>query len=192
MKSGQAILNRHGKTEQTGSVNYFARAGLYVSQAILILGSLLVFFDYFGMFSQEALLWSYRIIDIWIICVGLLIVFGCVPYLYFSSLVKFKKNDMFWDVETFWIFILFMAGMFFQYGSGREYALHLVVFSTASIMVLHIYFMIISSNIHSGSLDRRRAHVYFESLKYLIAYYAITLTLLTLFNPFDSVYAMFS
>lgn len=191
MEKNSTILNKHESLEQMRSISYFSRIGLYISQAALVVGFLLVFFDYFGVFSDGVMIWSYRAIDIWIICLGFVITFGCVPYLYFSSLIKFKKGDPFWDVETFWIFILFMVGMFFQYGSGKEYSMQLAAISILTIFFLHSYFMIISHKIKSKSFDEIYHKTYFEGMKYLIVYYVLTLAMFGMFNPLDIIHMTF-
>lgn len=185
------IISKRG-TYYPGRESFnMSRFGLYFAQALLVIGGWLVLFNYLGVFSEDAYLWSYSLVELWIVLVGVTINFGCVPYLYFSSLLKYKKNDSFWDVETSWILCLFFAGMLLQYGIKNLYMVNFLVIIILTTFVVHAKYMVASRRISNLNVDSPQKYLYYETMKYLGIYYVLIIVLFALFNPFDYLQAWF-
>jgi len=185
------VLSKKGVMRNSEENGFFSRLGLYLAQGLLITGGWLMLFAYLGFFSEEVYFLSYSMVDLWIVFIGILLNFGFVPYLYFSSLLKYRKNDNFWDIETFWILVFFFAGLFFQYGVKQLYLVNILLLIVLTTLVVHARFMIASRRVSNLNVDVPGRYVYFETLKYLAAYYIIIIALLVAFNPFNLLHAWF-
>ena len=185
------VLSKKGVMKNSEGNGFLSRLGLYLAQGLLIIGGWLMLFNHLGFFSDEVYFLSYSMVNLWIVFIGILLNFGFVPYLYFSSLLKYKRNDNFWDVETSWILALFFSGLFFQYGVKQLYLVNILLLIVLTTFVVHARFMIASRRVSNLNVDVPGKYVYFETLKYLAAYYIIVIALLVTFNPFNLLHAWF-
>lgn len=178
-------MSKHGLENLGPESRCLPRIGLYISQALVVVGVWLLSFNYLGAFANDAYVWSYSLVELWIVIIGILINFGCVPFLYFSSLMKYKKNDSFWNVETSWIVVLFLTGMIFQYGIRHLYVINVFVAIVLTTFLIHARFMLVSRRISSFNIDVSEKYLYFETMKYLFAYYVVIIALFSFFDPFN-------
>lgn len=185
------VLSKKGVMRNSENGGFLSRLGLYLAQGLLVTGGWLLLFDYLRFFSDDVYFLSYSMVDLWIVLIGITLNFGFVPYLYFSSLLKYKKNDSFWDVETSWILLLFFFGLFFQYGVRQLYLVNILLLIILATFIVHARFMIASQRVSNLNVDVPGKYVYFETLKYLAAYYVIIIALLVAFNPLNLLHAWF-
>ncbi|NTW27151.1 MAG: hypothetical protein HGA36_02405 [Candidatus Moranbacteria bacterium] len=182
---GVAIFNKKINFNEFRAVDARSLLGLYVSQTLLFLGILLILFNNADIVEPGNYLGSYGWLTVTVFSIGLLINFVSIPFLYFSSLSHFKRENEFWDKETFWILPLFFFGTFFLYSSQIYMALILLALSVLVIMIIHVIFVIEARQIVRRNSDRTLSNCgqYLMTLKYLSAYYFLLLGLLISVNP---------
>lgn len=159
--------------------------GLYVSEALLFLGVLLILFNNLNIIAPGSYFGAYNWVTVAVFSIGLCINFISIPFLYFSSLKNFVKESEFWDKETFWILPLFFFGTFFLYNSMIAPAVVLLALSILIIAAIHIRFMFKAQQVSKEILTRQYASrdQYSMTLKYLSVYYVLLLALLISFDP---------
>ena len=165
--------------------------GLYASELLLYLGFILVLLNNLNVLAPGTYFGAFSWVMIMVFSIGLTINFISIPYLYYSSFKNFKQENDFWDKETFWILPLFFFGTFFLYGSQIHAAVALLVISIVIIAIIHFSFIVRSKKfVLSNSVQTLASHQqYFNSLKYLTAYYVILLAILVVCNPLQGVFA---
>lgn len=177
-------LNEIKQISLRSAVNlYFAELLLVLAVILILLNNLNVIAPgtYFGVIS-----W----VTIVVFSVGVFINFFSIPFLYFSSLKNFKKDVAFWDKELFWILPLFFFGTFFLYNSNISSAVALLTASVVIISIMHVKFFIEARKIITKNAEVSFSNYsqYFDSLKYLTAYYILLLILLVTYNPLKQLF----
>jgi hypothetical protein len=164
--------------------------GLYVSEAMLFLGILLILLNNLNVVAPGSYFGAYNWVTIVVFSIGLCINFVSIPFLYFSSLKNFVKESDFWDKETFWILPLFFFGTFFLYNSLIAAAVVLLLLSIVMIAFIHVVFVFkarkISMNHPVDSYSSREE--YSVTLKYLSAYYVMLLAVLISCDPLRQIF----
>jgi len=181
------VFNEKFTLSQLRSIDYRSRIGLYVSKLLLFVGLMLIILenaDYINGGPSYYPQYSNATAAVFVI--GLILSFVSIPYLYYSSFEKFKKNDDFWDQEMFWILPLFFFATFFQYGSGVYFMFVSLVMSIFLIFIIHARFMMLSQKIANKQGDYEKREQYFESMKYLTAYYFLLALLYVFTNPIQT------
>lgn len=164
--------------------------GLYVSQALLYVGFVLILLNNLNVVSPGSYFGVYSWVTVTVFSIGLIINFVSIPHLYFSSFTNFNQENDFWDKETFWILPLFFFGTFFLYGSQISAAFILMITSIAVISFIHFKFILTSWKFIAKNSEQTFAphHQYFTTLKYLTVYYVLLLAVIVFFNPLQEVF----
>lgn len=159
--------------------------GLYLSQVLLYIGFVLIFFNNLNIFEPNSYFGMFNWVTIAVFVIGFFINFISIPYLYFSSFRNFKKENDFWDKETFWIMPLFFFGSFFIYGNRSDFTFAILAISIIAITVLHCRFFYLSWKLADNKLTKNLAsrEQYSVTLKYITAYYILLLILFIMYNP---------
>lgn len=184
------VLNKKISISELRQVDPISIIGLYVSEALLFLGILLILLNNLNIFAPGSYFGAYNWVSVAVFSIGLCINFISIPFLYFSSLKNFIKESDFWDRETFWILPLFFFGTFFLYNSLIAPALVLLVLSIVTIAAIHINFIfkareIIIRNPKESLVGREE---YGVTLKYLSACYVLLLILMISFDPLRQIF----
>lgn len=164
--------------------------GLYFSQLLLCFGFFLILLNNLNIVAPGNYFGMYNWVTTTVFSIGLIINFISIPHLYFSSYVNFKRDNDFWDTETFWILPLFFFGTFFLYGSKMSTAVILLAVSIVVIVAIHLKFVWKSWKLMQKSMGMSLSphHQYFMTLKYLTIYYLLLLLILILINPLQQVF----
>ena len=181
-----SVFNEHeAPLYSLRKTNMRSLIGLYVSEALLYAGFILIVLNNMNIVSPGSYFGLYSWVTSVVFSIGMIINFVSIPHLYFSSFKNFSKEDDFWDKETFWILPLFFFGTFFLYGSNYPGALALLLISVSVIAVIHFKFILSAWKITLKNASQNFAshQQYFVTLKYLTAYYLILLAVLILVNP---------
>lgn len=185
-KAGEiGVFNSQVSLDELRRVDTISMIGLYISVALLFFGILLILLNNLNVLAPGSYFGAYNWVTVIVFIIGLYINFISIPFLYFSSLKNFIKENEFWDKETFWILPLFFFGTFFLYNSFIASAFILLVLSVITIAFIHIKFIFKAQSINIGNpkelfADRGQ---YVVTLKYLSAYYVMLLALLVSFDP---------
>ena len=172
------------------SVDKRSLLGLYFSEILLFLGFMLILFNNIGLLAPGTYFGAFSWVTASVFSIGLTINFVVIPYLYFSSFKNFKKENGFWDKETFLILPLFFFGTFFLYGSEIFFSWTILAISLVLIAVVHYNFLKSSWKFLMESSDEAlmMQQEYFLSMKYLTAYYLLLLFLMILINPLQMMF----
>jgi hypothetical protein len=159
--------------------------GLYLSQFLLYTGFVLILLNNLSILAPGSYFGAFSWVTVAVFSIGLFMNYVSIPYLYFSSFRNFKKENDFWDRETFWILPIFFFGTFFLYGSRISMAFLLLIVSIVVIALVHLNFSRLSRRLMKESFaqDLSMHEQYFTTMKYLTAYYLLLLVLLIVFNP---------
>jgi hypothetical protein len=178
-------FNKKVLLSELRSVDPISIIGLYISEALLFLGVLLILCNNLNIIAPGSYFGAYNWVTVVVFSIGLFINFISIPFLYFSSLKNFIKESEFWDKETFWMLPLFFFGTFFLYNSLIAPAVVLLALSILIIAAIHIRFMVKAQRISSETLVRQYASrdQYAMTLKYLSVYYVLLIALLISFDP---------
>ena len=184
------IFNQKILISELRRVDPISMIGLYVSEALLFLGILLILLNNLNVVAPGSYFGAYNWVTVIVFFIGLCINFISIPFLYFSSLKNFINESDFWDKETFWILPLFFFGTFFLYNSLIASAFILLVLSIITIAFIHIRFILKAQKI---SIENPREFFdgqgqYATTLKYLSAYYVLLLALLISFDPLRQIF----
>lgn len=165
-------------------------AGLYFSEFLLIIGFLLIMLNNLNILSPGSYFGVFSWVTATVFSIGLFINYISIPHLYFSSFRNFRKENDFWDKETFWILPLFFFGTFFLYGSQISNAYMLLMISVAVISVIHLSFTWSAWKLTEKSSDflYSSKQQYFVTMKYLTVYYFLLMAMLILFNPLQQIF----
>ena len=175
---------------ETRKTDKLSLVGLYFSEFLLYLGFVLILLNNINILAPGSFFGAFNWVTVTVFFIGLTINFISSPHLYFSSFKNFKKENDFWDKETFWILPLFFFGTFFLYGSQVSGAFCLFIISIIIISIIHFRFVRMSWKLLKRDSDKTLAsyHQYNTSLEYLTAYYMILLALLVFCNPLQQVF----
>lgn len=175
---------------EIGQINKLSLVGLYFSEFLLYLGFVLILLNNMNIIAPGSFFGAFNWVTVVVFFIGLTINFISIPYLYFSSFRNFKKENDFWDKETFWILPLFFFGTFFVYCSQISSAFCFFIISIVIISIIHLKFVHISWKLIKRDSGKTLANYYQynTSLKYLTAYYMILLALLVFCNPLQQVF----
>jgi len=170
---------------QMREINSRSLLMLHLSQALLCLGFVLIFFDNLNIFASNSYFGSFNWMTITVFAIGFIIIFVFIPWLYFSSFQNFKQENDFWDKETFWIMPLFFFGAFFIYGNkstSLTFSVLLVLIIT--IAIIHCRFYYLSSKFAAIESIKNLADYrqYNITLKYLTAYYILFIILVIFYK----------
>jgi len=171
-------------------VDRFSLVGLYLSELLLYFGFVLILLNNMNVLAPGSFFGAFSWVTVTVFFIGLAIIFISIPYLYFSSFKNFKKENDFWDKETFWILPLFFFGTFFVYGSQIRSAFLLFIISVIIISIVHFNFVYISWKLAESDSYKKLAnhYQYNTSLAYLTAYYVLLLTILIIWNPLQQMF----
>ncbi len=189
-KNTETFNERECPTYEIRKVDSLSSVALYAAEALLFLGFALIFLNNAGILAPGTYFGAFSWVTALVFSIGLVINFVFIPHLYFSSFKNFKKENIFWDKETFWILPLFFFGTFFLYGSEIYLSWTLLFLSIIFIGVIHYKFLRSSWNflMKSGDEAFMMEQEYFQSMKYLTAYYLILTSLLILVNPLQAMF----
>ncbi|HCO99662.1 MAG TPA: hypothetical protein DIT56_03585 [Candidatus Moranbacteria bacterium] len=184
------VFNKKISLVELRRVDPISILGLYISEALLFLGILLILLNNLNVVAPGSYFGAYNWVTVTVFSIGLIINFISIPFLYFSSLRNFVKESEFWDKETFWILPLFFFGTFFLYNSLIAPALVLLILSVMTIASIHIKFIFKARKINMENEKGLYAsrEQYEVTLKYLSAYYILLLALLVSFDPLYQVF----
>ncbi|KKP95026.1 MAG: hypothetical protein UR99_C0033G0005 [Candidatus Moranbacteria bacterium GW2011_GWD2_36_12] len=184
-EGGSIVFNKKIVLSELRSVNARSLMSLYVSQALLFLGVLLILGNNLDLIVPGSYFGALSWLTLVVFSIGIYINFVSIPYLYFSSFNNFKSNNDFWDRETFWILPLFFFGTFFLRSSEISVAFAMLAVSVFVITIVHVKFFLEARKILANNMEKSLAGYgqYFVTLKYLSAYYLILLILLISYNP---------
>lgn len=173
-----------------GQADRLSLIGLYFSESLLYLGFILILLNNMNVIAPGSFFGALNWVTIAVFSIGLIINFISIPYLYFSSFKNFKKENDFWDKETFWILPLFFFGTFFIYCSQISSAFLLFIISVVTISIIHFKFVHMSWKVEDKDLSKKLANYrqYNTTLKYLTAYYMLLLGLLVFCNPLQQIF----
>ena len=185
--------NRQGSKVLNARDNIFDNRGfqprsgflLFFSIFLMMVGIIVLFLDGMAFFSPVSPTDSGNQIAWPILLLGMAINFFCVPMLYWSSFHKFKKEDDFWETESFWILALFFFGSFFQYVSGLPYSMVFLPASLVLVFIVHIWTMALSKEVMVADELFQNKSGYFMNLTYLTAYYLILSVVIFTFDLFE-------
>jgi len=171
-------------------IDNLSLVGLYLSESLLYLGFVLILLNNMNVLAPGSFFGAFNWVTVAVFFIGLAINFVSIPYLYFSSFRNFKKENDFWDKETFWILPLFFFGTFFIYCSQISSAFSLFIISVVMISTVHLWFVRMSWKLANKNLGETLANYqqYSTSLKYLTAYYMLLLALLIIYNPLQQMF----
>jgi len=185
------ILNQKISLAEFKYIDPISIFGLYFSEVLLFLGILLVLFNNLDIVAPGSYFGAYSWVTVVVFSIGLCINFVAIPFLYFSGLKNFIKENDFWDKETFWILPLFFFGTFFLYNSLIFTALFLLVISIVMIGAIHVKVIIkakaISDNYPDDAFATRGQYI--MTLKYLTVYYVLLLVVLVFVDPLRLMFA---
>ncbi|HBP01060.1 MAG: hypothetical protein UY41_C0001G0034 [Candidatus Moranbacteria bacterium GW2011_GWE1_49_15] len=180
------VLNNRNSLLDGRKIDIKSRIFLYLSILLLVFAFVVIYLDIIDFLTPGMSIGNKDNWVTWLIFIsGVAINFFCVPILYWSSFDKFKKNDEFWDRESFWILPLFFFGSFFQYISGLPYSLVILPFSLMLIFAVHIWVMMLSRDLIVSNEQFENSMRYFKSFTYLTAYYLIFTVCVVTFDLFD-------
>jgi hypothetical protein len=184
------VFNRKVSMSCLRKVDSISIIGLYLSEALLFLGILLILLNNLNVVAPGSYFGAYNWVTVAVFSIGLFINFISIPFLYFSSLKNFINESSFWDKETFWILPLFFFGTFFLYNSMIALAVALLVVSILVIAFIHVIFTIKAHRLSGGETEEffSNKQDYAITMKYLSAYYIILLALLFAFDPMQQVF----
>src|SRR5665647_1850199 len=128
-------------------VDRLSLIGLYLSESLLYTGFVLILLNNMNVLAPGSFFGAFNWVTVIVFFIGLAINFVSIPYLYFSSFKNFKKENEFWDRETFWILPLFFFGTFFIYCSQISVAFIFFIISIAAISIVHTKFVYTSSKL---------------------------------------------
>jgi len=194
-KSGNlCVLNERISLQEFRGVDPKSIIGLYISETMLFLGILLILFNNFGIVEPGTHFGDGNITTIGVFFIGVFLNFFSIPYLYISSFKNFKKEHSFWDKETFWILPIFFFGTFFLKNSSIPIALPMLFLSIGIIILVHSIFTLKSvKNMKIEARGQLSNHgQYVMTMKYLSAYYLISLLLLFSINPLSQAFYLIS
>lgn len=187
-KTNFAVLGRKENLLDQRRVDFKSRLFLFFSVLVLFVSFLLVFSDNLGIIYPEKSLGDKANPVTWMIfSTGLLINLFCVPFLYLSSYLKFKKSDDFWDMEVFWILPLSFFGTFFQYISDLPYTLVSIPFSLTLVLIVHVRMMVASKKLITMDEQYDNTSGYFRSFTYLTVYYVMLAAVVVFFDLFEKI-----
>lgn len=191
-KSGNlGVFNQKISLAEFKCIDSISIFGLYISETLLFLGILLVLFNNLDIIAPGSYFGAFSWVTVVVFSIGLCINFVAIPFLYFSGLKNFIKENDFWDKETFWILPLFFFGTFFLYNSLIATALALLVISIVIIAIIHIKVIIEAQKISDSYPDDAFASrgQYVITLKYLTVYYVLLLLVLVFIDPLRLMFA---
>ena len=177
--------------DEIRQVDKLSLVGLYLSESLLYIGFVLILLNNMNVIAPGSFFGAFNWVTVTVFFIGLTINFISIPHLYFSSFKNFKKENEFWDKETFWILPLFFFGTFFIYCSQINNALVLFALSIVIIIIVHISFVKMSRKLIDKDLKEKVFavhHQYNTSLTYLTAYYVLLLTVLIIWNPLQQMF----
>jgi hypothetical protein len=185
-KSGNiCVFNKKISIAEMRNVDPISLVGLYFSEALMFVGIFLILLNNLNVLAPGSYFGAYNWVTVIVFGIGLFLNFVSIPFLYFSSLKNFIRENDYWDKETFWILPLFFFGTFFLYNSLVAPALALLIISIITIAIIHVRFIFkanrICNMVQKDSLSCRQQYV--MTLKYLTAYYILLLALLFSFDP---------
>ena len=175
---------------EMGQIDSLSLIGLYLSEALLYAGFVLILLNNMNVIAPGSFFGAFNWVTVVVFFIGLVINFISIPYLYFSSFRNFKKENDFWDKETFWILPLFFFGTFFVYCSQISSAFTMFIISIIMISIVHLKFVHMSWKLTKKASNEmlENHHQYNTSLKYLSAYYMLLLGLLVVCNPIQHIF----
>ncbi len=173
-------------------IDRFSSLGMRAAESLLFVGFLLIILNNLGLIAPGTYFGVFSWVTVVVFLIGLIINFIMIPHLYFSSFKNFKKENSYWDRETFLILPSFFFGTFFLYGSQLYASLIILIISIILIAIIHYRFLRLSWKflLKSSNEAFLMQQEYFVSLKYLTAYYVMLLVLLVLFNPLQVLFSL--
>lgn len=184
------IYNSSVSLHDLREVDMRSLVGLFFSRTLLLIGMILILLNNMNVFAPGTYFGKYSWVTASVFSIGICINYFCIPYLYFSSFKNFKKENDFWDKETFWILPLFFFGNYFLYGSQIDYAFYLLSLSIVVIAAIHLRFLIASAKVLADSCQQTLAshQQYSITLKYLTVYYMLLLAVMIILNPVQQMF----
>lgn len=170
---------------QLRSIRYHSRVGLYIIKLMLVAGLFLIVLDNAGYLTKDSYFGGYNWPTLSVFVIGAFLSYLAIPFLYYSSFDKFKRNDDFWDQEMFWILPVFFFATFFQYGSGVYYMVASLIVSIFIVFAIHTRFMLLSHKMVNVEGDYEKKYQYYDNMNYLTAYYFLLLFLFVFFDPVE-------
>ena len=156
---------------------------LYFSKVLVAIGFFLIVLDNLGLVANGRYFGSLDWPTATVLCIGIVLSFISIPYLYISSFGRFKRDDDLWDEELFWILPTFFFGTFFLYGSGYYSSETLFYASLLVVLMIHFKFFLTSLKLAHTSDSLAGKHQYFQSLQYLTLYYVFLVAMFLYLNP---------
>lgn len=189
--NGGLLNDREIPTYEVRSVDKLTLFGSKISEVLLVVGFLLIFLNNMGVLAPGTYFGAFSWVTATVFAIGLIINFLAIPFLYFSSFKNFRKENDYWDRETFLILPSFFFGTFFLYGSQISLAWTLLAISVILIAVIHCKFLRLSWKLLLRSSNEAflMQQEYFLSLKYLTVYYFLLLFLLVSINPLQALFS---
>lgn len=176
-------INKKVDLNSLRKMDHKTRIMLYFAKFLLLIGiflSILTNADYFTPLIQAGL-FSWISVLLWV--VGVFASFLFIPYLYFSSFGKFKRDDDFWDEEIFWILPLFFFGIFFQHSSGIFPSEGVLMITVVAVFAVHFKFVLMAQQLAKNNNILSGKHQYLSSLTYLTLYYLLFLGIFFMIDP---------